>query len=192
MKPQKIEGLPWEGQPADLRADRAGIGFPVGQSVIEVKTLQKYAKKVKHWQIIVEIGTRNGGSALVLSQASVVPVITLDILEDPREPGYGYGHIPPLREHWDSFPGGYKIEFYPVGSLGYVHDPNDSLGLVFIDGGHEYEQIKDDWNHFWPILDRGGYCLVHDYEVFPGVTKFLNELEMNPIDRGGSILVYRK
>lgn len=184
----------WERMPADLRADRAGIGFPIGQTVEEVKFLIKYAKLKPKNTISVEIGTRNGGSALILAMNTFDPVVTIDILVDPRTSEHGYAAIPPLRQHWARYPGGKRIE--PVfGVVSWTVDWSKEtrpVGLLFVDGGHELDEITKDWNHFFPHVVEGGYILVHDYGVFPGVTEFIDSLPFTFDDRGGSIIAYKK
>lgn len=181
----------WEREEASLRADLAGIGFPIGQTVEEVKILRKYAKLKPKGTVSIEIGTRNGGSALILAMNSFDPVITIDMLEDPRVFDYGYKEIPKLRKHWARYPGGSRIEQVTVKSWEYQHDGRP-VGLVFIDGSHEYEDVAKDFYLFLSLLIDGGYLLMHDYETFPGVTQFLNSLDVPYMDRAGSIVVYKK
>jgi hypothetical protein len=174
------------------------LGFPIAQTPTEVATLKKYARLVKKPQIIVEIGTRNGGSALVLAMNSMCPVVTIDILSDPRlspeeNERYGYKTPPPLKKHWARFAGGSRIEQVTCPSTKYTHPCSRSVGLVFIDGGHEYVEVRDDWLHFYDLVDPSGYILLHDYGQFPGVTKFVDEdIALPIIDRGDSIVVFQK
>lgn len=36
---------------------------------------------------------------------------------------------------------------------------------IYIDGDHSYEGAKNDWNLFWPRLNRGGFMVFHDVAV---------------------------
>jgi len=204
-----VLGNHWKTQPGYMRADRAGIGFPIGQTVDEVKCLIKYAKLKPKGTITIEIGTRNGGSALIFAMHTFDPVVTIDILDDPRaflfkDKKSGktvqlYKEIPPLPMHWARYPGGKRIEKVCCIS----HEVDWSLeprpvGLLFIDGDHEYDGVKKDWEHFWPHVVPGGYCMLHDFESrgFPAISEFYyNELEPNGIryiDRGGTVIVFQK
>jgi predicted O-methyltransferase YrrM len=168
------------------------LGFPIGQTGEESNLLKKYARMVDPSHTIIEIGTRNGGSALVLAMNSRSRVVTIDILPDPRLTGqFGYKHIPVLKKHWARYPGGSRIEQVTSTSWEYKHD-GSPVGLVFIDGGHEFNQIMRDWNHFKPMVATGGWILVHDYEKFPGVTEFIDKLHHEPDDRAGSIVCFQK
>ena len=170
------------------------LGFPISQSWAGVSIIREYGSKVNASQCIIDIGTRNGGSAILLAMSSTSTVYTIDILEDPREPRYGYGWIPKLREHLDSFPFGHRIIQVTSVSWEYEHN-GPPVGLVLIDGDHTYSGIKRDWEHFYPMVEKGGYILVHDYDspYFPDVTNFLDKLDSEEcVDLGGTIAVFKK
>lgn len=44
---------------------------------------------------------------------------------------------------------------------------NESIDFVFIDGSHEYQDIKDDINAWLPKVKRGGVLAGHDYYLPP-------------------------
>jgi len=57
---------------------------------------------------------------------------------------------------------------------------DSSLDFVFIDGSHEYEDVKDDIKAWLPKVKPGGILAGHDYYIegtdwFPGVKKAVNE-----------------
>ena len=56
--------------------------------------------------------------------------------------------------------------------------PQESVDLLFVDGGHLYEEAKLDLLNYWPKVKVGGVMLVHDYspEGFPGVVKAVDEV----------------
>ncbi len=134
---------------------------------------------------------------MLLAMNCLSPVVTIDILADPRlspedNAKYGYKTPPPLKKHWARFAGGSRIEQVTCPSTKYSHPCSRGVGLVFIDGGHEYEEVKADWLHFFDLVDPSGYILLHDYQSFPGVTKFIDEdIALPIIDRGGSIVVFQ-
>lgn len=54
-----------------------------------------------------------------------------------------------------------------------------SLNFIFIDGGHDYQDIKSDFLNYWPLLSMGGLIAMHDTihpTVFPEARKFIEEL----------------
>jgi hypothetical protein len=55
------------------------------------------------------------------------------------------------------------------------------IGLLFIDGLHDYENVSRDFHHFEPWVVAGGYIAFHDYaEYYPGVKKFVDEVVALP------------
>jgi predicted O-methyltransferase YrrM len=55
-----------------------------------------------------------------------------------------------------------------------------SLDFVFIDGDHTYEACKRDIIAWLPKVKEGGWITGHDYHVFPGVKKAVDEL-LSPV-----------
>lgn len=53
---------------------------------------------------------------------------------------------------------------------------DQSFDLVFIDGNHSYEYVKNDIKNLYPKVKKGGLLTGHDYnEQWPGVMKAVNE-----------------
>lgn len=50
--------------------------------------------------------------------------------------------------------------------------------LIFLDGSHEYLEVKRDIARWWPRVRPGGYLVAHDYKHadYPGVGKALDEV----------------
>lgn len=46
---------------------------------------------------------------------------------------------------------------------------------IYIDAGHEYEEVLRDLNLFWELLLPGGILFGDDYSAWPGVKKAVNE-----------------
>jgi len=54
-----------------------------------------------------------------------------------------------------------------------------SLDFVFIDGSHEYQDVKEDLSFWYDKVKRGGTISGHDYTTYPGVKKAVDEF-FNP------------
>lgn len=70
------------------------------------------------------------------------------------------------------------ISIRPMPSTSTLAAPNfenESLDLVFIDADHSYEAVKADIAAWEPKVRPGGILCGHDYGVFPGVTRAVNE-----------------
>jgi len=49
------------------------------------------------------------------------------------------------------------------------------IGLLFIDGGHAYEDIKSDFKSWSPKMIKGGVIAFHDIDSWTEPTRFINE-----------------
>jgi hypothetical protein len=60
--------------------------------------------------------------------------------------------------------------------------------IVYIDAGHEYEDVRDDLKYFWPLVANGGRMFGDDFRAFPGLNKAViefansNSLSIDVID----------
>ncbi len=55
-------------------------------------------------------------------------------------------------------------------------DWNEPIRLLFLDGDHEYESVKADYEAWSDYVVPEGYVCFHDVDTWPGVTKFYYEL----------------
>lgn len=70
-----------------------------------------------------------------------------------------------------------KINQIIADSALYNYSPHyNSIGLIFIDGSHSYEYVKNDTEQALKMIKNGGLILWHDYLVWNGVSDYLNEL----------------
>lgn len=61
----------------------------------------------------------------------------------------------------------------------------ESLDFVYLDAGHEYENIKADFEAWYTKVRPGGIIAGHDYghdNEFPGVKKYIDELINNGLE----------
>ena len=54
---------------------------------------------------------------------------------------------------------------------------HDSCSLVFVDGSHAYEYATADTKSAMQMVKAGGVIVWHDYGIWEGVTRALEELE---------------
>lgn len=62
------------------------------------------------------------------------------------------------------------------GSLEAARAWSHPIRLLFIDGDHSYEASRADYEAWSPWLAEGGVAAFHDIGIFPGVTRFYEEL----------------
>ncbi len=113
---------------------------------------------------IFEIGTFGGQTAKNLARHFIIPVITLDL--DQSRAG-------DLSEYGVTQKVGHSIQFDFSPWYG-------KCGLVFVDGGHDYDTVKSDTQNALKLLTPDGAIVWHDYGniLFPDVTRYLQELNL--------------
>lgn len=70
--------------------------------------------------------------------------------------------------------------------------PDESLGMVYIDGDHTYEGARADINSYWPKLVRGGLMVFHDaanpsYGIQDAIHDFTRGVGINMLEEDGNI-----
>jgi predicted O-methyltransferase YrrM len=144
------------------------------------EALYFYARMVRSGGIIVDIGTAAGGSAFIMGLASKDDVTILTI--DPM-PNNNF-QLDRKRLHLER-----KINYYPATSLEAYSDFTShsvsEIDMLFIDGVHNYNGVKRDWETWGSRLKHGGFILFHDILLYPDIGKFVNDMvmveEINPL-----------
>ncbi len=70
--------------------------------------------------------------------------------------------------------------------------PDNSLGMVYIDGDHTYEGARADIDSYWPKLVPGGLMLFHDaanptYGIMDAMHNFTKGVGINILEEDGDI-----
>lgn len=69
-----------------------------------------------------------------------------------------------LESHHQGPAGGEKIEFHRMLSTEAAKKfEKESIDFIYIDARHDYCGVKEDIEHYWPILKPGGIMAGHDY-----------------------------
>ncbi len=167
------------------------------QFLPEAKQLYDLAKKNAGRGAIVEIGSALGGSACFLSRASqqangnkvycvdLWPILT-DEAAAKRTALWPSNNVlftaGPL---FDKFLANVRENGVPdliVPIRGKSTDVAQTwkqpIQLLFIDCGHDYEDIKADIRAWEPFVVKGGVIVFHDYgcQTYPGVAQAVDEL----------------
>lgn len=124
----------------------------------------------------IEIGTAYGNNALYLKQYGDIEHLTCidPYIFYPAMPGFI------CQEEYDIlFSYANKrltqagINVIRTSSKDFV--PFGLVDFVFIDADHEYESVKFDIDKFWIVVKDGGVLCGHDYNIFEGVNKAVDE-----------------
>jgi len=138
-------------------------------------------------KVVLEIGTARGGTLCVLSRLADpnATIVSVDLPSGQFGGGYKWFHIPIFKR----FPRrGQKLHLLRGDSHGpeMLRAVREVLGqrtldLLFIDGDHSYDGVKQDFEKYMPLVTQGGMVVLHD--IAPHVlescqvARFWNELK---------------
>jgi len=138
--------------------------------------------KERGYKTGVEVGTAYGGNAFHLLQNSELDsLICIDpYIFYPAMPGFT------CQEEYDTL---YqfavaRLALYPnaiisrIDSKQFIIDNKDINGnydFVFLDGSHDYKDVIWECMHYSKIIKPGGVLSGHDYNIFEGVNKAVDE-----------------
>lgn len=122
----------------------------------EYELLSQLAAAVPDGGTIVEIGTAEGGTALLMDRAvrgRTVKVYTVNVAPAPE----AYDHLKNT-----------EVTIVAQPSEEYAREWRKSasrpIDLLFIDGNHDLEHFIGDWNSWAPMVKRGGIVAAHDFD----------------------------
>ena len=149
-------------------------------TVAESQKLYDCAKRLPEGAVVVEVGTWEGGSAMLLGAAVEEKGGTVFTIDNFRT---------------DVFPGGRKPEEVTRNNL--VNSKNVTLlvgnseeiaaswdkpiDMLFIDGDHVYASVHEDIKNWVSKVKDGGIVCFHDYGSYTDVTIAVNEALMKRI-----------
>lgn len=117
-------------------------------------------------EVVVEIGS--GGStccvAFALAHNMKGKVISIDINQEVTKV---------VHDALDLWNIGHYVKLVTADSADV--EWNQMIDILVIDGSHNYEGTKIEWDRFSPFLKRGGYAFMHDVMVTP-VGKLAEEI----------------
>lgn len=178
--------------------------------ISEVAILAASAADVSDSAVLFEIGTFDGRTTLNLALSAPLScrVHTLDLLpemgtERPLEEGERHMVDKPASgERYQLMRGRFphemgRIEQHFGDSATFDFTPYAGrCALVFVDGSHAYEYVLKDSATAFELVKPGGLIFWHDYGVWSGVTRGLEEIEQRESRglrgiRGTSLVVWR-
>jgi len=122
-------------------------------------------------KIWCEIGSNIGESALIISSfKEVEKLYCIDPLWDERQ----YNQFLNRTKHLK-----HKIQLLRLKSeKAYEKFESNSIDVIYIDGGHTYNDINNDLNFAFSVVKNGGFICGHDYgKAFPDVKKAVDEFK---------------
>ena len=138
-------------------------------------------------QRVLEIGTADGGTLYLLAWASSgrAQILSLDIRSFESWRLRLYRGFARRGQHVEVFVKDSRLD----DTRGAVQRffGNEPLDLLFIDGDHQYEAIRDDFERYAALVRSGGLVALHDIVPGPpdrsaGVPQFWREVRSSLVD----------
>lgn len=132
----------------------------------------------RKFKTVIEIGTAYAGNAFhLLSNTEIESLICVDpyrfyaampgfINQEEYDTLYQYA-----KDRLSSFKNVEILRLTSKESFKIIK-PSD---LIFLDGSHEYEDVKWECDNYSKLLKPGGVLSGHDWNIFEGVNKAVNE-----------------
>lgn len=178
---------------------RIGTGDPVEKAVLiareiegqispkELRVLVHLASKVAPDNVVVEIGTYRGRSAVALALGSRIGsgcrVYTIDPHFDfkgVKGGEFGSKDMDALYANLTKAGVGETVAVICLPSLVLAKAwEEQNIGLLWLDGDHSYQSVRGDFDAWFPWLVRDGVMAFHDVDAL-GVKQLLDELRQDP------------
>jgi len=155
-------------------------------SEAEGRTLFGLAKECSTKGLVVEIGSWKGKSTIWLAKGSKAGKGAKVVAIDPHTGSPEHGKVNTLQEFRRNIKGaGVEAMVRPIvkTSEGAAKGFKGKIGLLFIDGNHDYEFVKNDLKLWWDKVKPGGYLCGHDYDLYDvskAVVEFSNNKKLKP------------
>lgn len=147
----------------------------------------------------VEIGVWKGGSTAymgveIYNSNKKIEYDAIDTFEGSREHGVVHGLYEEAYNNLKSLIDLKVVNLIKSHSLEAVKKYDDeSIDFCFIDGSHEYEDVKADILAYLPKVKRGGILSGHDYDkIWSGVIQAVDEVLGKVEVLNGSWIYYKK
>lgn len=165
-----------------LKLDKA-LAIPGWMSIMELAWLAEQATKHSR---IVEIGSYLGRSTRALADNTPGWVLAVDDWKGPRDAQHDKDLFKKFNENMmDEC---YDESFVPSENVRTLQCDHESVepsqiegntngfDMIFLDGSHEYEDVKRDIGKWLPFLEKGGLICGHDFsDEYPSVQQAVKE-----------------
>lgn len=160
----------------------------------EMLVLARYGSRVADPHVILTIGSYRGCSDIILATFSSVPVYAIDfhLMGD----GDNYPFNSDDRREWTNnvLKWGVADKICPINlnSRDVSKIWRLPIGLLFVDGSHSYEAVRDDIAGYLPYVAPGGIVAFHDHQA-PQIVRAIEErTELEQIGVTAATGFYRK
>ena len=149
---------------------------------VEAKLLYNRAKECKGRGAIVEIGSWKGKSTICLARGSLdgnkTKIHAIDPHTGSTEHHEAFGKVWTFDEFQRNVRNA-KVDHMISPHVDFSHNVaktfNEPVEFIFIDGLHEYEGVKMDFDDWQSKVVEGGYIAFHDSTCWDGVKQVVEE-----------------
>ena len=154
----------------------------------EGELLYNFAKECTEKSAIVEIGSWKGKSTIWLGNGSKKGNRATVYAIDPHVVSHAhkfYGNVRPFEEFTKNIKSAEVDDIVvPIVQTSETasNNFNENAELIFVDGAHEYEAVKLDFQLWFPKLLDGGIIAFHDsdrFNKYPGPRRVVKEFLYN-------------
>lgn len=146
--------------------------------------LQDLISNIPNKGTMIEIGTFTGESTVIFGDhfENVIGIDPMLQDYDVQDPTSKFNFNEVLDMFVDRTKGYDNIQLITKTSDDAVNDFNDGVfDFVYIDGIHQYENVKQDILNYLPKIKKGGVIGGHDYgPTWPGIEKAVTEIFGKP------------
>lgn len=137
--------------------------------------LYDLARKCRGRGVIVEIGSWKGKSTIFLAQGSKMGNKTKVYAIDPHR----RCTFPEFQENIRQAKVDDIVTPLVMTSKAAAQNFQQPVELIFIDGSHEYDLVKLDFDLWFPKLVEGGIMVFHDTLLYPGPRRIVRKFLFN-------------
>ena len=121
--------------------------------------------------VILEIGSLLGKATITMAKVAKHPIVSIDPHEGPWSAPNGMNRRQQAGNTYDKFIANLtahgvrdKVETIKARSDEVAWDGRP-IGLLFIDGSHDYTDVRYDYRYYSQFVPTGGLIIFHDYGI---------------------------
>jgi len=135
--------------------------------------------------IAIEIGTFHGKNASsILKELNISKIYLIDPYSAYIDSFTGREYTKEMQElaknkSKNLFKNNSNVVFIDKNSDSAIKDIREKADFIYIDGAHDYGQVKKDIENYWKILKEGGIIAGHDTKLFDIARAVVNFCDEN-------------
>lgn len=153
----------------------------------ELLVLARLASQVREGGLILEIGGLRGRSTVAMALCTMARVFVVDSFVE--------GHATAMLDWLSNTQPFSHVMLWRLDSRAAVKRWRLPIDLLFVDGGHSYEEAHSDIFGFGPYVPSKGHIVVHDWgtpDVKRAATEWMEAYGWQVCEQVGDLIVLRR